>query len=453
MGELSRVTVIGDRKRVDVALPAATPIGEYVARLARICGQDRDPVMPPAWSLAIAGDPPLPLGASLSEFGIGDGQVLYLRNTAREPAEAPIVEDLDELVADETVVIRRQMVRPGAAVLGLGLLWMVAGAIWLAVKAPGAQSAVGLALTGLLLTGVAWALGQRGTAVPRVLRLAVALTSVPCLAAAGEMVGTLLIGPTGRWTGLLGGANLAALTALAAVVDLEIAVVTMQLAGAAAVLALAGYGGATIVQTAACAVLASVGFVALARHIAATMTAWASRAMRDRHTAATAAAHTVRESGRILALLLVAPAGTLAVTLPMLAMSGNLFAFALAAIVAVGLLARARLAGFSAELCILAGAGLAGLFGVMVAAVRMLVVSDALATTAFLGVALGIVGIGVALSLYGPADPTVPSTTKAPRRRTRAEVLAAMCSIATAPVAMGVFGVFGRLIGIGRHLF
>jgi WXG100 protein secretion system (Wss), protein YukD len=453
MGELSRVTVVGDRGRVDVALPAATPIGEYVVRLARMCGQDRDPMMPPAWSLAVAGDPPMPLGASLSDFGIGDGQVLYLRDTAREPAEAPMVEDLDELVADETVVIRRQMMRYGPAVLGLGLVWLVAGAIWLALAAPGARSAIGLVLTGLLLVALAWSLGQRGSAVPRVLRLAVALTSVLCLAVAGEMTGTVLGGPAGRWSGLLGGATLAALIALAAIADVVIAVVTIHLAGAAGLLALVEYAGATRVQAATCAVLASLGLVALARRVAAMMSAWPSRMMRTRPGAATAAAGMVHESGGVLALLLVAPSATLAVTLPMLATSGNLFALALAAIVAAGLVARARLAGFSSELCILAGAGLAGLFGVLVGAVTMMKVSDAVATTAFLGVALGIVGSGVALSLYGPADPTVPSTTKAPRRRTRAEVLAAVCSIATTPVAMGVFGVFSRLIGFGRHLF
>ncbi len=453
MGELSRVTVVGQRKRVDVAVPAVTPIGEYVGRLARMCGQERDPMMPPAWSLAVAGDPPLPLGASLSECGIGDGQVLYLRDTAREPREAPMVEDLDELVADETVVIRRQMVRSGPVVLGLGLLWTVAGAVWLALSVPGVKPAIGLAVTGLLLIGVAWSLGQRGAAVPRTLRVGVALTSVPCLAAAGEMAGTVLAGAHGRWPGLLVGANLAVLTALAAVADVVIAVFAIQLAGAGLVLALAANTGATRVQTATCAALASVGLVAVARRVAATMTAWASRAMSTRHGAAAAAVDLVRESGRVVALLLVVPAGVLAVTLPLLALSGKAFAVALAAIVAAGLLARARLAGFSAELCLLAGAGLAGLFGVVLAAVRMTRVSHTVETAAFLGVAAAIVAIGVTLSLYGPADPTVPSTTKAPRRRTRAEVLAAVSSITTAPVAMGVFGVFGRLIGIGRHLF
>ena len=453
MGELSRVTVVGERRRVDVAVPAATPIGEYVVRLARMCGQERDAMMPPAWSLAVAGSAPMPLGASLSDLGVGDGQVLYLRDTAREPGEAPMVEDLDELVADETVVIRRQMMRYGSAVLGLGLLWLVAGAIWLALRAPGSRSAIGLALTGLLLVGLAWSLGQRGRAVPRALRLVVALTSIPCLATAGEMTGAVLSGPAGRWTGLLVGANVAVLIALAAIPDVVIAVATIHLAAAAGLLALVGYAGGTRVQAATCAVLASVGAVALARRVAAMMASWSSRAMGTRPAAATAAAGMVHESGWVLALLLVVPAGALAVTLPMLAMSGNLFAVALAAIVAAGLLARARLAGFGTELCLLAGAGLAGLFGVLMAAVTMLKVSDAVEAAAFLGVALGIVGAGVALSLYGPADPTAPSTTKAPRRRTRAEVLAAVCSIATTPVAMGVFGVFSRLIGFGRHLF
>ena len=64
----------------------------------------------------------------------------------------------------------------------------------------------------------------------------------------------------------------------------------------------------------------------------------------------------------------------------------------------------------------------------------------------FISVALAIVAVGVALSLFGPIDPTTPSTTRPPRRRTRSEVLAAVATIATIPGAMGVFGVFGRLI-------
>ena len=46
-GELSRVTVVGKKKRVDVAVPSSTLIGEYSARLAGCAEQERDPTPPP----------------------------------------------------------------------------------------------------------------------------------------------------------------------------------------------------------------------------------------------------------------------------------------------------------------------------------------------------------------------------------------------------------------------
>jgi len=90
----SRVTVVGTRKRVDVALPTAAPIGEYVAGLAELCGQERRNPLPPAWSLALAGEAALPLDSSLGASGVTDGQILYLRDVARDPDTEPVVEDV-----------------------------------------------------------------------------------------------------------------------------------------------------------------------------------------------------------------------------------------------------------------------------------------------------------------------------------------------------------------------
>src|SRR5258708_38598969 len=95
----SRGTVIGARRRVDVALPAAAPIGEYSAGLASMCGQDSQRAMPPAWSLAVPGAAPLPLSASLAESGVVHGQVLYLCDLARGRGEDTTVEGIPELIA------------------------------------------------------------------------------------------------------------------------------------------------------------------------------------------------------------------------------------------------------------------------------------------------------------------------------------------------------------------
>src|SRR5258708_12497466 len=90
----SRGTVIGARRRVDVALPTMAPIGEYSAGLASMCGQDSRRALPPAWSLAVAGAAPLPLTASLAESGVVDGQVLSLRPLAPDPPPDPPTQTL-----------------------------------------------------------------------------------------------------------------------------------------------------------------------------------------------------------------------------------------------------------------------------------------------------------------------------------------------------------------------
>ncbi|MER7277842.1 EsaB/YukD family protein [Dactylosporangium sp. NPDC000244] len=452
--DLSRVTVIGEGRRIDVAVPAATPIGEYVPRLARMCGQHHDPMLPPAWSLAVAGERPFPLSASLSELAVDDGQVLYLRDLAREPGEAPRVEDLDEIVELETRQSRRRLVWRGPGVLVFGLLATTVLAAWLSWHpAAAAPVAVWLTLLALLLVGLAWLLGQRGTAVARPLRLAVALTSVPCLAVAGETVAEHLGGPGARWAGLVAGGNLAGLIVLAAMADVVLAVVAIHLAVVGGTLAVLMWVGANRVQAAGFVVLAAFGIFGVVRRTAATMAAWASGSMRTRAAAADATVGLVHESGRLLTLLLVLPAGAMVLALPILAMSGGWWAVALAATASAGLLARAWLAGLPGEMLLFTGGGLTGVFFVLAAAAGMLSMSLGMSSAMYVVAAVALIGAGVAMTLYGPEDPTAPSTTRPPRRRTPAAVVSTVCSVLVAPLAMGVFGVLRDLVELGRGLF
>src|ERR1700735_90239 len=126
----SRVTCIGTRKRADVALPAAAPIGEYSAGLAILCGQGQAShgALPPAWSLAVAGGAPLPLSASLEESGVLDGQVLYLRDLARDPGVHWTAEDIPELIATQAEPQRRGAWPPALVVMTFGLAWLAATA-------------------------------------------------------------------------------------------------------------------------------------------------------------------------------------------------------------------------------------------------------------------------------------------------------------------------------------
>ena len=93
----------------------------------------------------------------------------------------------------------------------------------------GSGGAIGLAILALALVGLAWTLGQRGMSMGRPLRLAIALTSVPCLAVAGDIVAEGLGGSGAKWTGIISGATLAALISLAAIAGPVLAVVSVQL--------------------------------------------------------------------------------------------------------------------------------------------------------------------------------------------------------------------------------
>ncbi|WP_432974619.1 EsaB/YukD family protein [Dactylosporangium sp. CA-233914] len=453
----SRVTVVGAHKRVDVALPTSTPIGEYSARLAELCGQDRDPLKPPAWSLAPAGEVPFPLTAHLGELDVVDGQVLYLRDVAREPGDPPVVEDLDELVADETRASRRRMLPAGHVATYLGLLWMCATAVVLG-RQPHASTGtvIALALAGLVLCATAWALSQRGGMIPIQLRRAMVLTALPCLAVAGEIVGLATGGPDYGWAGVIVGANVAGLIALAVLPDPYFFAIELHLVVAALMMTLIMSLHADRVETAALVAATSAGMLALARTIAAAFIASGHSALRSAPAAATGAGELVDRTRRLLAVVLAGPAIALTVTLPVLTASGNAFGLGLAGIVSAGLLVRARLAGFTVELLTFMGTGFVGLFSVLSDNGWVLHAAPSTRSIVLTIAALTVVGLGVALSLLGPADPddaTLASGMRKPVRRTRAEVVGAMTAMAVAPLTLGVFGMFSHLISVGRHLF
>ena len=97
--------------------------------------------------------------------------------------------------------------------------------------------------------------------------------------------------------------------------------------------------------------------------------------------------------------------------------------------------------------------GLVGMFCLINAAASAMSLSGVTHGAVLIVASLAIVGTGVGLSLYGPTDPTVPSEVRPPRRRLRAEILNTLCNVAVAPFAMGVFGMLGDLVDVGRNIF
>ena len=456
--EMSRVTVIGAHRRVDVAVPTSTPIGEYTARLAAMCGQERNDALPPAWSLAVAGEAAMPVDASLSELGVTDGRVLYLRDLAEGPGEPPMVEDLDEIIAEETRRHRQRMLPAGVLFLSLGLLWLFATALVAGLSSHPATAAIALlTVAGLTMLGAAWMLQQRRNAVPPALRVVIGLSAVPLLAMAGVEAGQVLGGS--GWAGGIVGANLGTAMALAVTPSAAIFAVEVQ-AVAAAVLGLLLVGlDANRIEGAAVVTALAIGMFAMARRTAATVTAWGRRPVNARALTDSGADRTVelvRFSGRLLGVVLAGPAGAMLVALPLLALTGKVVPICLALVLSLALLARARLAGFTAELVAYGITGLEGLFVTLVGGARYLGFSTAATATLLVAGGLLIVAAGIGSSVLAPApdaDPKIGLTGRPRRKRSRAEILGTLAAVAIVPLTLAALGVFSDLVEAGKHLF
>jgi type VII secretion integral membrane protein EccD len=182
--ERCRITVVGERGRVDLAVPARAPIAEYVPMLAGMCGELESDAMPPAWSLAPAGGRPFEPEASLEAVGVLDGETLYLCDVLQGEFEGPVVADIEEQVAalddDGTTWNARSR---AYTTLGLGLLIVLAAAGALGVRA-GVTALPGplLFATGLASALLAWVVDRKDWPVPPLLGLAMALAACPLLA-------------------------------------------------------------------------------------------------------------------------------------------------------------------------------------------------------------------------------------------------------------------------------
>lgn len=457
---MSRVTVVGSRRRIAIAVPSATPIGEYSARLAAMCGQDQDDNLPPAWSLAIAGEPAMPLDVSLSELGICDGQVLYLRDIAEGPGEPPRVEDMDEVVAEETNRQRRGMLASGPVYLSFGLIWLVGLALLTGFSShPDAFTVVLLTVGGLTTIGTAWVIQQRKIPVPETLRLLTALTALPMMAASGMQVAQILGGNGYRWAGGVAGVNIAAAMVLAAIPGAVIFAVEIQVLVTAILLLLVFGFNADRTQSAAILLMVGIGMLALARRITSTITAWAHRPVNSRvqsEASATRTVELVRFSGRLLGVVLVGPVIAIALSLPMIALTGRPVPLLLTLVAALALLARARLAGFTAELLAYGALGLEGLFVTGLGGARYLQASPAETASVLMLSGIVVVAIGVAGSLFArpaEADQGIGLTGRPRPKRSRAEIVGVMTAVAVVPLTMAVMGVFSDLLEVGKSLF
>jgi len=79
--DICRVTVIGPRKRVDIALPVDIPFAELFPGIAHFAGLDAAAIAeaPEGWALQRLGEPPFEPPATPAKAGVTDGELLYLR--------------------------------------------------------------------------------------------------------------------------------------------------------------------------------------------------------------------------------------------------------------------------------------------------------------------------------------------------------------------------------------
>lgn len=160
---LCHVTVVGPRRKADLALPADIPLPHVLPGLLRAMGEvGGEAAAQPGWTLQRLGGEPFDLGQSLGALGVLDGEILYLRPRGVELPPARF-DDVADVVAtgvregNGKWEGRHTRAVGGGAACGL----LVAGAAALAFGGltPVVTAVVAAALA-LLLVGVGAALSR-----------------------------------------------------------------------------------------------------------------------------------------------------------------------------------------------------------------------------------------------------------------------------------------------------
>lgn len=165
--QLSRITLVGRRRRVDLVLPSDEPIGVLLPDILRLLDDKVSP-RPTVRHLVTTDGTVLPQESTLASSGITDGSVLRLVHAQNAPS-APVVHDVADEVAED-LDLRAWRWRPaarrwtaGAATLGLA----VAASVFARVSlGPGAVVPwiAGVAVVAALAGVAAGRFGNRGLA-------------------------------------------------------------------------------------------------------------------------------------------------------------------------------------------------------------------------------------------------------------------------------------------------
>ncbi|MGW4020918.1 type VII secretion integral membrane protein EccD [Streptomyces sp. NPDC005009] len=441
---LSRVTLVGERRRVDLVLPAREPVGLLLPEIMRLL-DDRVEGRPASRHLVTVDGSALDHDSTLETAGIRDGAVLRLVR-AEDAPPAPVVHDVTDEVAEDLghrawvwgPAARR--VTAGAASVG----WMVVAALFAraqydrTVVAGALLAAAGLAaVTGAVLGrlrrhGPAATLlcGAGALGVPGVWSLVdvVGGSSAGALRLAGvAAVSVLVLALLGLFTPLGRGGVVGAGAVAVTAVGWEAVVAVQSGAGTAEQQARVG----AVLGVVCVVVLGMLPRLAL---MASGLSGLDDRRARgisvSRHqvSAALAASH------RGLVLATVTVAGSAAVAAVLALRDPSVWTVPLAAVVAVVLALRARAFPLVAEVVVL----LAAAAGV---AVRLLTVWAERSSAAAAPAVLVVLAVLPLLVLA-----VQPAEHVRVRLRRAGDLLESVGVIALLPLLVGVFGVYGRLL-------
>ncbi|MFF9479245.1 type VII secretion integral membrane protein EccD [Streptomyces sp. NPDC014733] len=438
--QLSRVTLVGERRRADIVLLSDTPIGQLLPDILKLLG-DRPASGPMSRQLITSDGSVLPHDSTLASAGIVDGAVLRLVRTHSAPP-APVVHDVTDQVADD-LDLRAWRWRPAArrASAGVATVAFTVIAALLARReftldalvGPYAALALVLLAAGLLVTRVGQ--GNRGLTTALLLAsgglgVLTAWTAADAYAwsgaarlagVAGVLVLTLgclgYFSPLGRG-GLVG----AVTTAVLAVVWEVVAAVQGDPARLGAVMAVFS--------------LVLLGVLPRLALMASGLTALDDRRSGgvsvSRHQVGTALAATHR--GLALSTVVTAVSAVSAGWLLTLAETPTVWTAVLASLVVVVLVSRARAFPLVAEVVAL------------LVAASCLVVRLVMVWMEHAGGAgpLAVLGAAAVVPLLALAV-QVPEHVQVRLRRV-ADLVESVGMVALFPLAFGVFGVYGQLL-------
>ncbi|KAB2591816.1 type VII secretion integral membrane protein EccD [Streptomyces arboris] len=439
--ELSRVTLVGERRRADIVLPSDTPIGQLLPDILQLL-DDRAASRPLTRQLLTSDGSALPHDSTLASAGVSDGAVLRLVRIHAAPP-APVVHDVTDQVAD-TLDLQAWRWRPAARRVAAGastVAFSVVAALLARREFPLDSLAGALAaVTAVLLVGGALCArigaGNRGLATALLfvsggLGVLTAWTAADAYdwsgparlaaVAAAVILALLLLGffsPLGRG-GLIGAGATAAVTA----VWEAVAAVESDPARLGAVMAV--FSVVLLGMLPRLALMAS-GLTALDDRRSGGVSV-------SRHDVSNALAATHR--GLALATVVTAVSATAAGWLLTLSARPTVWTVLLPSVVAVVLLSRARAFPLVAEVVALFAAA-----AVLVVRLVMLWMEQAS------GGSGPVILLGVAALLPLLALSVEPPEHVRVRLRRTADLVESIGMVGLFPLAIGVFGMYGQLL-------